>query len=86
MFDRRKSYIIWRKSYNILKLIKWEYIIKLKYTLGGNIIMKKLKENFRMVSIISHMALGFSVIAANTLCCAIYHQPAKPDLKKLRKF
>ncbi|WP_312425719.1 cyclic lactone autoinducer peptide [Lacrimispora sp.] len=48
--------------------------------------MKKVKNNPRVVSIISHMALGFSVIAANTLCCAIYHQPTKPDLKKLRKF
>jgi len=52
--------------------------------------MKKIKDiilgNSKVISVISCMALSFSVIAANTYCVAIYHQPEKPDLKKLRKF
>ena len=35
---------------------------------------------------IANIALTFSKIGANSKCCCIYHQPEKPDLKKLRKF
>lgn len=45
-----------------------------------------LRRNLKMVNIISSMALFFSIIAANSLCCAIYHQPEKPDMKKMRRF
>ncbi|MGC6176210.1 cyclic lactone autoinducer peptide [Lacrimispora sp. 38-1] len=52
--------------------------------------MKKIKDcilsNSKVISVISCFASSFSVMAANTLCCAIYHQPEKPDMKKFRKF
>lgn len=37
-------------------------------------------------SIIATFGIFFSLIGANTCCCCIFHQPDKPDLKKLRRF
>lgn len=31
-------------------------------------------------------AVVFSVVGANSACCCIFHQPEKPDMKKLRKY
>ena len=50
--------------------------------------MKKLKlfNGSGIATLIASIALAFSFVGANTYCCFIYHQPEKPDLKKLRKF
>lgn len=37
-------------------------------------------------SAVATFAVAFSFIGANSYCCFIFHQPNKPDLKKLRRF
>lgn len=53
-------------------------------------IMKEIKKRIfcqlKSSNIIASIALAFAVIAANSPCCCVYHQPQKPDLKALRKF
>lgn len=57
---------------------------------GMEITMKKLKEfitrHMKASNALACMALAFAVIAANSPCCCVYHQPDKPNLKSLRKF
>ncbi|MCI8408502.1 MAG: cyclic lactone autoinducer peptide [Lachnospiraceae bacterium] len=49
--------------------------------------LKKEKINHTVLpDTIAKFALAFSKIGANSKCCCFYHQPEKPDLKKLRKF
>lgn len=36
--------------------------------------------------VIASAAKTFAAIGANSACCFIYHQPEKPDLRKLRKY
>ncbi|MGB8454869.1 MAG: cyclic lactone autoinducer peptide [Anaerocolumna sp.] len=52
--------------------------------------MKNFKDfilrKFRIPNILASVALTFAIIGANTACCCIFHQPKKPDMKKLRKF
>lgn len=45
----------------------------------------KLLEIKKVVYFISIFALFFAYIGANSCCVAIFHQPEKPDLTKLRK-
>lgn len=35
---------------------------------------------------VASLALAFASAGANSACCFIYHQPEKPDLKKIRKY
>lgn len=52
--------------------------------------MKQSERETRKHTVLSDtmakFALTFSKIGANSKCCCFYHQPEKPDLKKLRKF
>lgn len=52
--------------------------------------MKQLERENQKHTMLSNsmakFALTFSKIGANSKCCWLYHQPEKPDLKKLRKF
>ena len=52
--------------------------------------MKKFKEfitrHMKASNTLACMAFAFAVIAANSPCCCVYHQPDKPNLKNLRKF
>lgn len=52
--------------------------------------MKIIKEfmlrHMKASNTLACMALAFAVIAANSPCCCVYHQPDKPELKHLRKF
>lgn len=52
--------------------------------------MKQLKKDSvkhtMLPDTIANIALTFSKIGANSKCCWLFHQPEKPDLKKLRKF
>lgn len=36
--------------------------------------------------LIAAFGMLFSIIGANSACCYIFHQPDKPDMKKLRRF
>lgn len=47
---------------------------------------KETEKRTVLSNTIANFALAFSVIGANSKCCCFYHQPEKPDLKKLRKF
>lgn len=51
-----------------------------------NKLRKILQNGSVMANAITAFALVFSIIGANSRCCFIYHQPEKPDLKKLRRF
>lgn len=51
-----------------------------------NKLRKKMQNSSVMASAITAFAFAFSVIGANSGCCCIFHQPEKPDLKKLRRF
>lgn len=47
------------------------------------------KQNFFDKSLpkaVASAGLGFAKAGANSGCCLIFHQPKKPDMKKLRKF
>ena len=47
------------------------------------------KQNFLDGSLpkaIASVGLGFAKAGANCGCCLFFHQPKKPDMKKLRKF
>ncbi len=35
---------------------------------------------------VASIGLGLAKVGANSGCCLFFHQPKKPDLKKLRKF
>lgn len=49
--------------------------------------LKKEETNHTVLSdTMAKFALTFSKIGANSKCCWLFHQPEKPDLKKLRKF
>lgn len=45
-----------------------------------------IKKNSNVANMLASIALVFTVIAANSPCCCIYHQPEKPEMKKMRKF
>ena len=51
-----------------------------------NKLRKILQNGSVMASAITAFSLVFSIIGANSRCCCIFHQPEKPDLKKLRRF
>ncbi len=52
--------------------------------------MDKIKDNSEKKNKLPEMAasvgMAFAKLGANAGCCLIFHQPEKPDLKKLRKF
>lgn len=52
--------------------------------------MKKEKQGLsskmELPNVIAKCAFAFSVVGANSKCCYIFHQPEKPDMRKLRKF
>lgn len=45
-----------------------------------------ISQKLRTPNTLASIALVFAVIGANTKCCCIFHQPKKPNMKKLRKF
>lgn len=60
-----------------------DYIMEVFY-------MDKIKDNSEKKNKLPEMAasvgMAFAKLGANAGCCLIFHQPEKPDLKKLRKF
>ena len=47
---------------------------------------KSVSYHLKVSNVLACLALVFASVAANTVCCCIYHQPEKPDLKSLRRY
>lgn len=84
---KRNSDMKYRNNY-ILRAYTFFYV-RIEKT-KEVITMKKFKEfvlhHMKAPNILACLALAFAFIGANTLCCCVYHQPDKPNLKSLRKF
>ena len=83
-----KNYNIRLKNYKMHSCVKKLVIIcqKMQEVLQMNDVKKQNFFDKSLPKAVASAGLGFAKAGANSGCCLIFHQPKKPDMKKLRKF